>query len=249
MNEQNKSLIYAHRGANQAAPENTCSAFDKALEYDIDGIETDVQLTRDDVSVLWHDRYLDKVGLPDKHIDDFDLATLQSLNFAAHYSATRASETLMTLQDFLDRYQNRCHLLLEIKNRDWETQARQQLKVRQTLELAGTRGQLLVSSFHLESLAYAHQHTPECSLIYNIEAEQRLPDIKHVLTTHPYLDGLCLPISSFNETITSLLRDCDKRIAVYTCNSDAQIMLALELGVDIIISDVPQKALAIRAQR
>ncbi|MDX8380024.1 MAG: glycerophosphodiester phosphodiesterase [Gallionella sp.] len=249
MNDQNKSLIYAHRGANQVAPENTRSAFDRALKYAIDGIETDVQLTRDDVTVLWHDQYLDKVGLPDKHIDDFNLVTLQTLNFAAHDSTTRAPEKLMTLQAFLDRYQNRCHFLLEIKNRDGETQARQQLKVRQTLDLAGNRGQLLVSSFHLESLAYAHQHTPACSLIYNIEAEQHLSDIKHLLTTHPYLEGLCLPIISLNETITSLLRDYGKRIAVYTCNSEAQIKLALDLNVDMIISDVPQKALAIRAQR
>ena len=42
--------------------ENTREAFDKALHYAIDGIETDVQLTRDEIPVLWHDRFLDKSG-------------------------------------------------------------------------------------------------------------------------------------------------------------------------------------------
>ena len=69
-----KCLIFAHRGANREAAENTSHAFDKALEYPIDGIETDVQLTRDEVPVLWHDRFFDRLGMPSKHIDNFDYA-------------------------------------------------------------------------------------------------------------------------------------------------------------------------------
>ena len=69
-----RTLIFAHRGANKEAAENTRTAFEKALRYPIDGIETDVQLSRDEVPVLWHDRFLDKIGLPGKRIDDFDFA-------------------------------------------------------------------------------------------------------------------------------------------------------------------------------
>ena len=64
MNHSKPTLIFAHRGANREAAESTRSAFDRALEYAIDGIETDVQLSRDEVAVLWHDRFLNKVGLP-----------------------------------------------------------------------------------------------------------------------------------------------------------------------------------------
>jgi glycerophosphoryl diester phosphodiesterase len=39
------------------------------------------------------------------------------------------------------------------------------------------------------------------------------------------------------------VRERGKRIAVYTCNSDEEIGRALALGVDILISDVPQYAL------
>ncbi|MCK9352525.1 MAG: glycerophosphodiester phosphodiesterase [Gallionella sp.] len=52
MNHCYQSLIYAHRGANREAAENTRTAFDRALSYPIDGIETDIQLTRDGVAVL-----------------------------------------------------------------------------------------------------------------------------------------------------------------------------------------------------
>lgn len=240
------TLIYAHRGANREAAENTRAAFDRALNYPIDGIETDVQLSRDEVAVLWHDRFLGRLGFPDRRIDDFDLADLQAINFAAPDSIP---ESLMTLQAFLDAYRNRCRLLIEIKNREWELHARQELKVRQTLDLIGPAGNdaIMVSSFNLKSLIYANQHKSEFPLIYNLEVGQT--DAERVLAGQPFLHGLCLPVATLNEAIVKLLRDHQKCIAVYTCNSDEEIDLALTLGVDILISDVPQKALQTRARK
>ena len=243
-----RTLIFAHRGANKEAAENTRSAFDKALAYAIDGIETDVQLSRDEVVVLWHDRFLGKVGLPDKHTDDFDYAQLQAMNFAGHFSSAATPESLMTLQAFLDAYRKRCRLLIEIKNREWEHSNRHEIKVLKTLDMAwpANGDSIMVSSFNLDSLVYAHQCAPDFPLIYNFEPEQTIKDAQHVLSSQTFLHGLCLPIASLDEAMVKLLRDHGKCIAVYTCNSDAEISRALELGVDILISDVPQKALQMR---
>jgi glycerophosphoryl diester phosphodiesterase len=245
-------LIFAHRGANKEAAENTRSAFDKALAYPIDGIETDVQLSRDEVAVLWHDRFLGKVGLPAKHIDDYDHAQLQAMNFAAHFSADAKPEGIMSLKEFLDAYRTRCRLLLEIKNREWESASRHQIKVRQTLDMAEPDGTnngdaIIASSFNLDSLIYAHQYRPRFPLVYNFETDQTFADAQRVLSEQSFLHGLCLPIASLDEAMVKLLRDHGKSISVYTCNSDAEINKALEWGVDILISDVPQKALAIRS--
>jgi glycerophosphoryl diester phosphodiesterase len=247
-----KTLIFAHRGANKEAAENTRSAFERALEYPIDGIETDVQLSRDEVAVLWHDRFLGKIGFPLKHIDDFDHAQLQAMDFAAHYSARAKPEGIMSLKEFLDAYRKRCRLLLEIKNRDWEQASRHEMKVRQTLEAAGAfdgaaQGDaIMASSFNLASLIYAHQCAPEFPLVYNFEKDQKFADAQRVLAEQTFLHGLCLPIRSLDEAMVKLLRDHGKLIAVYTCNSNAEINKALVLGVDVLISDVPQKALLIR---
>jgi glycerophosphoryl diester phosphodiesterase len=243
-----QSLIFAHRGANKEAAENTRSAFDKALAYAIDGIETDVQLSRDEVAVLWHDRFLGKLGHPSKHIDDYDHCELQKMNFAAHFLSAAKPEGIMSLREFLDVYRKRCRLLIEIKNRDWEPRSRHQIKVRQTLELAGeVQGdEIMVSSFNLDSLIYAHQCAPDFPLVYNFETDQTYADAQRVLSEHPFLHGLCLPIELLNEAMVTLLRDSGKSIAVYTCNSDAEIGKALGLGVDILISDVPQKAMQLR---
>ena len=245
-----KTLIFAHRGANREAAENTRSAFDRALQYPIDGIETDVQLSRDEVAVLWHDRFLGKVGLPFRHIDDFDHARLQTMNFAAHFSARSEPEGIMSLKEFLYAYRTRCRLLLEIKNRDWEQASRQEMKVRQTLELVGPvlDGSILVSSFNLPSLVYAHQYSPEMPLVYNLEKDQTLADARSILSVQTFLYGVCLPVKLLDQAMVKLLRDNGKLIAVYTCNSDAEINKALDLGVDIMISDVPGKALQLRSR-
>ena len=245
-------LIFAHRGANREAAENMRSAFDKALEYPIDGIETDVQLSRDEVAVLWHDRFLGKLGHPSKHIDDYDYAQLQTMNFAAHFSSSAKPEGIMSLQEFLDAYRTRCRLLLEIKNREWESASRHQIKVRQTLDMAEPDGTskgdaIMFSSFNLDSLIYAHQYRPGFPLVYNFETDQTYADAQRVLSEQSFLHGLCLPIESLDEAMATLLRDHGKSIAVYTCNSDAEIGKALELDVDILISDVPQKALMMRS--
>lgn len=250
MNPGRQTLIFAHRGANREAAENTRAAFDKALTYPIDGMETDIQLSRDAVPVLWHDRFLIKLRHPSKHIDDFDFRELQEMNFAAHFSSSAKPEGIVRLGDFLHEYRNRTRLLLEIKNREWEERHRHEIKVRKTLELVGPVGddRIMVSSFNLDSLVYAQQCRPGFPLVYNFEEEQTLQDAKHVLAAHSFLHGLCLPIASLDSAFVELLRGLKKSIAVYTCNSDEEISRALQLGVDILISDIPQKALLMRGQ-
>jgi glycerophosphoryl diester phosphodiesterase len=243
------TLVFAHRGANKEAAENTRSAFDRALNYAIDGMETDVQLSQDEVPVLWHDRFLTKLsGFESKHIDDYSYEHLKSMDFAAHFGYGMSAESIMCLQEFLDTYRSRCRLLIEIKNRDWEARARHEIKVRKTLDMVGDvhDNAIFVSSFDLASLVYAQQYRPGFPLVYNFETDQSLADAERVLTEHAFLHGLCLPVATLNESFVGLLRDKGKSIAVYTCNSDDEINLALRLGVDILISDVPQKALRMR---
>ncbi|OGT00774.1 MAG: glycerophosphodiester phosphodiesterase [Gallionellales bacterium RIFCSPLOWO2_12_FULL_59_22] len=243
-----QSMVFAHRGANREAAENTRSAFDRALAYPIDGIETDIQLSRDEVAVLWHDRFLGKLGMPFKRIGDFDYAELRAMDFAAHFSPKVAPQGIMSLQEFLDAYRGRCRLLLEIKNRAWEPSSRHEIKVRQTLEAVGAAqgDAVMVSSFNLASLIYAHRCAPQFPLVLNLEPEHGADYARSVLADQPFLHGLCVHIDTLDEAMTAVLRECGKSIAVYTCNSDEEINRALALGVDILISDVPQKALQVR---
>lgn len=245
----NGTSIYAHRGANKEAAENTRTAFDKALVYSIDGIETDIQLSRDGVGVLWHDDDLKKLGMPDKRIDDLDHAQMQAMNFAAHFTSAEP-EGVMALQDFLSAYRARCGLLLEIKRYPGEPEKRQQIKVRQTLELAGAPDgdRVLASSFDLESLIYAHHTVPDFPLVFNLEPEHDAVFAQRMLDEHPYLHGLCVHRTTLDAAMMRTVRERGKSIAVYTCNTDWDIRNALTLGVDILISDVSQKAIQMRGE-
>lgn len=209
-----------------------------------------MQLSRDDVAVLWHDRFLDKIGLPGRHIDDFDYAELRRMNFAAHFSPSAAPEGILSLQEFLDAYRKRCHLLIEIKNREWEDVARHEMKMRQALTMIGAAsgGATLVSSFNLDSLVYAHRHAPSFPLVLNLEPEHDADFARRILVEHPFLHGLCVHVATLDGKMAATLRQAGKRLAVYTCNSDEEIGNALSLGVDILISDVPQKALQMRGR-
>lgn len=58
---EKQTLVWAHRGASGYAPENTLEAFRKAVEMGADGVELDVQLTKDGELVVIHD----ETGLTD----------------------------------------------------------------------------------------------------------------------------------------------------------------------------------------
>ena len=49
-------LLLAHRGYHLVAAENTMAAFEAAVRLGVDGIETDVRLSRDGLPVIIHDR-------------------------------------------------------------------------------------------------------------------------------------------------------------------------------------------------
>lgn len=66
--------IWGHRGAFHAAPENTLASFQIAADMGADGVELDIQLTRDDETV---DRTSDGHG----SVKDFTLAGIRKLNF------------------------------------------------------------------------------------------------------------------------------------------------------------------------
>ena len=55
MKHTQNPLIIAHRGGSALAPENTLFAIRKAIELGADGVEFDLQITRDEEIVLYHD--------------------------------------------------------------------------------------------------------------------------------------------------------------------------------------------------
>ena len=62
-----RPLVLGHRGASHARPENTLAAFAKAREFGADGVELDVRRTADERLVVHHDPHVDGFGLIVEH--------------------------------------------------------------------------------------------------------------------------------------------------------------------------------------
>lgn len=248
MSNQSACLIFAHRGANREAAENTRSAFNKALQYAIDGMETDVQLSLDEVPVLWHDWELDKLGHPGKCIDDFNFAQLEKMDFAGYCSLDGVPEGVLSLKEFIETYRGRCGLDIELKSRDGESQQRLETKILQMLAIIGTLAGdgVFISSYSLPGLIFAHRHAPDLPLYYLLSGHHTQGDIEQFLKEYSFLAGFCLPIDIHNDAIAKLLCDNGKSAGVYTCNSVEAIQKALDLNVNILITDYPQLALQMR---
>jgi glycerophosphoryl diester phosphodiesterase len=70
-------LNIAHRGYSGKFDENTMLAFKKAIEYKADGIETDVQLSKDGIPIIIHDETLDRTTNGHGFVKDYTLDELK----------------------------------------------------------------------------------------------------------------------------------------------------------------------------
>jgi len=75
----------AHRGGAALRPENTMAAFDHARTLDVDGIECDVHLSRDDVPMVIHDATLDRTTNATGPVSALDAQALTGLDAGYHF--------------------------------------------------------------------------------------------------------------------------------------------------------------------
>jgi len=108
---QIKGNLIAHRGVhnNKDVPENSMKAFRRALELEYP-IELDVQLTKDNVVVVFHDFNLVRMANKTEYIQDMTYEELKKVQLLD------TNETIPTLKEVLDLVQGKVLLDIEIKN-------------------------------------------------------------------------------------------------------------------------------------
>lgn len=92
-------VIYAHRGASEYYPENTLSSFAAGVDMGANGIETDVQVSKDGVLMIYHDDTMKaKTGF-EGSICDYTYEELRAARVKNEkYGRV---DCLMTFEDFL----------------------------------------------------------------------------------------------------------------------------------------------------
>lgn len=96
-------INYAHRGASEYAPENTLSSFYLGLLQGANGIETDVQRTKDGVLVLFHDDTINRVTDGSGALSDYTFNELKKLKIYGN-STTSFYDRIVTLKEFLEKF-------------------------------------------------------------------------------------------------------------------------------------------------
>jgi glycerophosphoryl diester phosphodiesterase len=102
-------LNIGHRGAPALAPENTLLSFQTAIKYNVDMIECDVHLTKDNIPIIMHDDTLDRTTTGRGKISNYTLKQLQS------FKTKNKHQPIPTAEQVIRLTKHKCQLNIEIK--------------------------------------------------------------------------------------------------------------------------------------
>ena len=147
------TIYYAHRGLhdnNVECPENSMAAFRKAVEHGY-GMELDVQLTKDEIPVVFHDETLERICGVKGNVRDYTYEELQA------FSLCNTEEKIPLFEEFLKMVNGRVPLIVEIKIHENAT------KVCSKVDeiLSKYEGPYCMESFHPLAVRWYKKNRPE----------------------------------------------------------------------------------------
>ena len=143
---------YAHRGASEYTPEKTLRAFYTGIYMGANGIETDVQMTKDGILVLFHDDTIIRLTGAEGSIQDFTLDQLRQFTFENN----GFTDKIVVFEDFLQQFGWRdITFAIEIKQAGIESQ------VVDLIRKYNMESKTIVTSFMLDSVRAAKNYAPE----------------------------------------------------------------------------------------
>jgi Glycerophosphoryl diester phosphodiesterase len=225
-------INYAHRGASEYAPENTLAAFYLGVEMGADGIETDIQRTKDGVLVLFHDDVATRTLSKPESISTLTLNELMEIDFGAYKKIPKYyGERVVTFDDFL-KYFSRKDLQFALETK--------QLGVEEdSLALVNRyaiRDRVIFTSFKWESLVAFRKADKDIALGYLIDeiTDEVLTQLEEL-----QIRQVCPRIDLLEEKGISLARSRGFSVRSWGTKSEALMHRALALGVDGMTVNFP----------
>ncbi len=250
--------IQAHRGASGKAPENTLAAFREAIRLGADGLETDLQGTRDGAVVIIHDDLLDRTTDRRGRVTDLDLHQIRQADAGAKFGAEFRGERVPTLDELIALVQAEAgqafRLNLEIKFGDGREgiPVDMEERVLSLLRKTGFVDRVWVQSFHHPSPAAIKALEPRLHTGLLVGNRNRPSD--PVALVRQYRADYYAPAHSLltPELVTRLHAE-GIPIVTWTVNDASVATQLIEMGVgalpgDAIISDWPERLLPLRTR-
>lgn len=157
--------IWAHRGCSQMYPENTLLAFEKAATINgLEGIELDIQLTKDGELVVIHDERVDRTTEGIGFVRDYTLTELKRLHIYADVNPTQEIPTMRETLDLLEpAMRNGLRLNIELKNSIYPYEGMEE-KIVEMIGEYGLQEHIVYSSFGALSLEKLHRIDPQAEI-------------------------------------------------------------------------------------
>lgn len=236
-------IIYAHRGARGYAPENTMTAFGMAIDCHADGIELDVQLTKDHQLVICHDHTISRTSNGSGWIKDFTLGELKTFDFGSWFSPNFAGESIPTFEEFFRWYiTTPLRLNIEIKNGPVVYDGIETLLVNTIKKMVPEKfslyDRIIISSFYHPSLIKIKEldHHFKTGILFSDRPVNVLQLIQQTNADylHPnwhYLERNWIEVA----------HDADIGVNCYTINTQEEFDFACATFIDGIFSDYPDR--------
>lgn len=157
--------IWAHRGCSQRYPENTLLAFEKAMVLEkLEGIELDVQLTRDREVVVIHDERVDRTTEGIGYVRDYTLSEIKRLHI---YTDNGPSQSIPTIDEVFDLLESRLRtgmkLNIELKNSIYSYIGMEE-RIIEMVHKKGLDKSIIYSSFYALSLEKIRKLDPTAKI-------------------------------------------------------------------------------------
>lgn len=249
-------LVIAHRGGAGLWPENTLYAFRQAAALGVDVLEMDVQITRDGEIVVLHDSTVDRTTNGTGAVGDLTLTELRRLDAGYTWTADDGQSfpyrgrglTVPTLAEVFTALPN-VPMNIEIKPSGPAVAGR----LAQLVRDHGMAGRVLIASFDRDVMREFRRLCPEAATAAT-EAEVRTLYTLELLqlgrTYRPPAEAVQVPEYHGRRRVVTprfvaTVRERNMEVHVWTVNHIDDMRRMVELGVDGIMTDYPDRLLAV----
>lgn len=235
-------IIIAHRGESFDAPENTLAAINLAWERNAAAVEIDIQLSKDEQIVVFHDLKTKRIGNRNKKVKKQTLAELRELDAGKHKSEKWIGEKIPTLTEVLTSVSPNKKIIIEIKS---------SVKIlpflKKEIEKSGLKNeQIEIICFQISTIVSAKKALPQFKCLWLLNLDyiwiNRIfpPNVKRIISkTKKYnLDGINVWAGKMlSRDFARKIKAANLLLYCWTVNDPVQAKKLFNIGVDAVTTD------------
>ncbi|WP_018127009.1 glycerophosphodiester phosphodiesterase [Balneola vulgaris] len=237
---EQRFIVIAHRGASAYYPENTMPAFKAAVEMNADMIELDVLLSKDNVPVVFHDKYLDKKSNGQGLLSDYTLSELKKLDAGSWFHEKFKGVQIPTLQEVLEFTSGKIALNIEIKTEAVSAENNTiEKSVIDLVERYNLENEVIISSFDYRAIERVKSLNPKIQTALLYERQQSYGREPVDLVKDYKVDAFNFSANECAANWLSQLNTHQIPFFIYTVNDPGMMKSLIEKGAKGIFTDKP----------